>query len=60
MDSEKPEKASAGETPFSAYVKGLSSAEVEKRLQQYGPNEVPEKRVNRLRKFLGYFWGPIP
>jgi H+-transporting ATPase len=61
MDSEKPEKASTGETPFSVYVKtGLSSAEVEKKLQQYGPNEIPEKKVNPLRKFLGYFWGPIP
>jgi hypothetical protein len=44
MDSEKPEKVSTGETGFSAYAKtGLSSAEVEKKLQQYGPNEIPEK-----------------
>jgi H+-transporting ATPase len=61
MGSEKPEKASTGETPFSVHAQtGLSSAEVEKKLQQYGPNEIPEKKVNPLRKFLGYFWGPIP
>jgi H+-transporting ATPase len=61
MDSEKPEKVSTGETSFSEYAKtGLSSEEVEKKLQQYGFNEIPEKKVNPIRKFLGYFWGPIP
>jgi H+-transporting ATPase len=40
--------------------KGLSSSEAEKRLQQFGPNDIPEKKVNPLTKFLGYFWGPIP
>jgi H+-transporting ATPase len=47
------EKLSTGKT-------GLSSSEVEKRLIQYGPNEISEKKVNPLLKFLGYFWGPIP
>ena len=47
------EKLSTGKT-------GLSSSEVEKRLVQYGPNEISEKKVNPLLKFLGYFWGPIP
>ena len=45
---------------LSANKKGLSSSEVEKRLQQYGPNEIPEKKVNPIIKFLSYFWGPIP
>ena len=27
---------------------------------QYGPNEIVEKKVNPLLKFLTYFWGPIP
>jgi H+-transporting ATPase len=45
---------------LSANQKGLSSSEAEKRLQQYGPNEIQEKRANPLKKFLGYFWGPIP
>jgi len=39
---------------------GLSSSEAEKRLHQYGFNEIEEKKVSPLRKFLGYFWGPIP
>ncbi|NPA74541.1 MAG: plasma-membrane proton-efflux P-type ATPase [Euryarchaeota archaeon] len=39
---------------------GLSSAEVKKRLEKYGYNEIPEKKVNPVIKFLSYFWGPIP
>ncbi|AFA49493.1 plasma-membrane proton-efflux P-type ATPase [Acetobacterium woodii DSM 1030] len=39
---------------------GLSQAEAEKRLTQYGPNEIEEKSINPLLKFLTYFWGPIP
>ena len=39
---------------------GLSQAEAQKRLAQYGPNELAEKQTNALLKFLGYFWGPIP
>ncbi len=39
---------------------GLTQAEATKRLTQYGPNEIEEKKTNELLKFLGYFWGPIP
>jgi H+-transporting ATPase len=39
---------------------GLSQAEAAKRLAQYGPNEIAEKKENPLLKFLSYFWGPIP
>jgi H+-transporting ATPase len=39
---------------------GLSQAEAQKRLTQYGPNEIEEKKTNFLLKFLSYFWGPIP
>ena len=39
---------------------GLSSAEAETRLAQYGPNALAEKKVNPFLKFLRYFWGPIP
>jgi H+-transporting ATPase len=39
---------------------GLSSEEYEKRFEEYGPNELIERRVNPLIKFLRYFWGPIP
>ena len=39
---------------------GLSQAEAKKRLAQYGPNEIAEKKDNPFLKFLTYFWGPIP
>ena len=39
---------------------GLSQAEAQKRLTQYGPNEIEEKKTNPFLKFLSYFWGPIP
>ncbi|NMG83316.1 MAG: plasma-membrane proton-efflux P-type ATPase [Methanosarcinales archaeon] len=43
-----------------ASADGLTSEEVEKRLEEYGHNEITEKRANPLVKFFGYFWGPIP
>src|SRR5271169_2352831 len=39
---------------------GLTQAEAQKRLIQYGPNEITEKKTNEILKFLSYFWGPIP
>ena len=39
---------------------GLSQAEAAKRLAQYGPNAIAEKKSNPVLKFLTYFWGPIP
>ena len=39
---------------------GLTEAEAQKRLAQYGPNEIAEKKTNQFLKFLTYFWGPIP
>jgi H+-transporting ATPase len=39
---------------------GLTQDEAVRRLAQYGPNEIVEKKTNALMKFLGYFWGPIP
>ena len=48
------------EKQLASSVNGLSAAEAGKRLIQYGPNEIAEKKTNQLLKFLGYFWGPIP
>lgn len=45
---------------LSSDEKGLSSKEAEKRLEEYGSNEIPEEKVNPLIKFLKYFWGPMP
>jgi H+-transporting ATPase len=39
---------------------GLTQTEAARRLTQYGPNEITEKKTNSLLKFLTYFWGPIP
>ena len=39
---------------------GLTQAEAQIRLTQYGPNEIAEKKTNEILKFLSYFWGPIP
>lgn len=48
------------QTKLGASPDGLSQAEAQKRLAEYGPNEIEEKKGNSLLKFLGYFWGPIP
>ncbi|HUS74567.1 MAG TPA: plasma-membrane proton-efflux P-type ATPase [Methanothrix sp.] len=45
---------------LSSHESGLSSSEAEARIQQYGPNEILEKKVNPIIKFLSYFWGTIP
>ena len=45
---------------FSSSKKGLSASEAKERLQEYGYNEISEKKVSPLIKFLSYFWGPIP
>ena len=39
---------------------GLTEAEARRRLEQYGPNEIPERRSLPLLTLLKKFWGPIP
>ncbi len=51
-----PEPHPQPETP----PEGLSADELQRRRAQYGYNELPEKQINPLLKFLTYFWGPIP
>ena len=48
------------QTKLGCSADGLNQAEAQKRLAQYGPNEIEEKKTNPLLKFLTYFWGPIP
>ena len=48
------------EKKLSSSPAGLTQAEAQKRLTQYGPNEIAEKKTNLFLKFLSYFWGPIP
>jgi H+-transporting ATPase len=40
--------------------KGLTSAEAEKRLEQYGENALSETRESKWKKLFSFFWGPIP
>jgi len=48
------------QTKLGSSPDGLTQAEAQKRLTQYGPNEIEEKKTNSFLKFLTYFWGPIP
>lgn len=41
-------------------INGISSDDSKARLQRYGDNEIFPGEQNNLRKFLSYFWGPIP
>ena len=45
---------------FGSSIEGLSGSEAGKRLDQYGRNEIIEKKINPFLRFLKYFWGPIP
>jgi H+-transporting ATPase len=60
----EPRRAAAAraeeQIPPGTTAEGLSQAEAERRLAQYGYNEIPEKKTNPFLKFLTYFWGPIP
>jgi H+-transporting ATPase len=62
MTAEDAKKGAVSELfrKLSSSESGLSVAEAEKRIQEYGYNEIPEKKTNPLLKFLKYFWGPIP
>ncbi|MCW4004024.1 MAG: plasma-membrane proton-efflux P-type ATPase [Candidatus Bathyarchaeota archaeon] len=58
MSSQDAEKTSS---PLDFNLKtGLSSEEAQRRYQKFGYNEIPEKKISPFRKFLSYFWGPIP
>jgi len=45
---------------FNTRPQGLTSEEAQSRLEKYGPNEITQKHVSPILKFLSYFWGPIP
>ena len=39
---------------------GLTAAEAQDRLRQFGPNRVDEERRRPLLAFFGKFWAPVP
>ncbi|MHB8258058.1 MAG: plasma-membrane proton-efflux P-type ATPase [Acidiferrobacterales bacterium] len=41
-------------------LEGLSSAEAQRRLEQFGPNAVAEERRSPLLALLKKFWDPVP
>ena len=45
---------------FSSGKNGLSDSSVKERIEEYGFNEISEKKANPFVKFFSYFWGPIP
>lgn len=48
------------EKKLNTSLNGLTQEEALHRLDQYGSNEITEKELNPILKFLSYFWGPIP
>ncbi len=62
IKTEEAEKSSIKEIldKLSSNNNGLSSKDADTRLQEYGLNEITEKKVNPLIKFFKYFWGPMP
>jgi H+-transporting ATPase len=41
-------------------TQGLTEAEAAARLARYGPNAIEERHQSAFRRFLSFFWGPIP
>ena len=39
---------------------GLTGAEADERLRQFGPNAVVEKQVHPLARIMRHFWAPVP
>ncbi|MDK2892808.1 plasma-membrane proton-efflux P-type ATPase [Methanohalophilus sp.] len=62
LDINKSKETSVTELleTLSSSENGLSASEAQRRLEEYGYNEILEEKTSPLRKFLGYFWGPIP
>ena len=62
LSTEDAKKATVEEivSRLSTTKEGLTSQEAQNRLKNFGPNEIAEKKVNPIIKFLRYFWGPIP
>ncbi|MFZ0468101.1 MAG: plasma-membrane proton-efflux P-type ATPase [Thiogranum sp.] len=62
IDSKQVEDLSIEEAnrQLDSSERGLSAAEAQQRLAQFGRNALEEKKVSPLKQFLRYFWGPIP
>jgi H+-transporting ATPase len=50
----------ANQLVAAAVPAGLTTAEVQERFRQFGPNRVAEERRRPLLAFLAKFWAPVP
>ena len=48
------------DTVVETALTGLTTAQARLRLAQVGENAIQEQRIHPWRKFLAFFWGPIP
>ncbi|MFX1504099.1 MAG: cation-transporting P-type ATPase, partial [Promethearchaeota archaeon] len=62
LTSEKAKNMSIDDvySELSTNDRGLGEDEVKVRLEEYGYNEIPEKKIRPGVKFIKNFWGPIP
>ncbi|MFX1409458.1 MAG: plasma-membrane proton-efflux P-type ATPase [Promethearchaeota archaeon] len=62
LTSEKAKELSIEEvySQLSTNKVGLTESEIKSRIEKYGYNEIPVKKVRPIVKFLKNFWGPIP
>jgi H+-transporting ATPase len=57
MDNPIPPQTSVKDVPLPT---GLTSDEARHRLEQFGPNAVPDTALHPLRRALAKFWAPVP
>ncbi|MEM7224629.1 MAG: plasma-membrane proton-efflux P-type ATPase [Pseudomonadota bacterium] len=59
-DQDRPVPIEEQLAKLKATKDGLSAAEAQTRLTQYGRNAIEAAEESLLKKLFGYFWGPIP
>ncbi|HYX05623.1 MAG TPA: plasma-membrane proton-efflux P-type ATPase, partial [Bacteroidales bacterium] len=60
MDENKKQNIEDAMQQLEASPKGLTNEQATERANKFGFNEITEKRVSPVVKFLQYLWGPIP
>lgn len=55
-----PSNAVAATSAEGDLPRGLTSAEARRRLDEIGPNAMPEERASAWKRLLGKLWAPIP
>jgi len=61
LPSQPHSQARGSVQPIAAdQIKGLTSEEARRRLQQFGPNAVENEKPHLLRTLIGKFWAPVP